>query len=299
MSARRTRNNPPNSRRPWLWGTLSLAAGLAVVVYMVMLALPYLALTPTLDTQFGKLNQCLRQGGIENSLGFAVSPDGQAVASFTGTTVVFCEQETLQPGVLNFPGVTSIALDFSKNLWLGTPPKEGQNTHLWRWSKGQEKPQSVHAVVPMALVPHPKGVVALESSGLLMSFDMQGNLLAEAQVAGAWPCDAQLTVNVDGSLLAVLAHESVITFKTETLSPVSAASPCKATFLWWTLEREKARIECGGADSVALEFNVSSGQFETLPKRSRRHTTLVPLLRQYVQVCDHLPCRATDTSPSR
>lgn len=284
------------SPRRWsLWSTLSMSALAVGGVYLVLLAVPYLAVGPTDDPQFGPLNVCLRRALTQGSLGFAVSPDGRWAASYTGTQVGVCTTGDAAPRVLPLSGVTSSAFDFSNQLWLGTSPREGEKNNLWRWTEKDEAPRPVHALVPLALVPHEKGVVALESSGLLMSFDAEGNVLSEAQVAGAWPTSALLSANVDGSMVFVLAHGGLRTFQSRTLSPVSAASPCRASHAFWTLDKTRVHVLCE-PENVALEFTVTTGQFEPLPVFPKHGLpTLVPGLKKYLQSCDNLPCLVRET----
>lgn len=276
--------------------SLVMAATLGVVLYVAQSSLSFLVSSPGGDPLFGPLNRCLAEAVGEPRVGFAVSADGQAAASFGGKTLASCGFAS--PGGdpsleqrLELPGVTSAAYDFSGALWLATSGgKEGDGA-LWLSRPGG--PARVGEVAPISLAGHAFGVAALDGAGRLVSLAADGRALGFARLPSPPLGGAQLAVNADGRLLAVVAGTGLFLFRTEDLRLLKAEGPCGVEFLWWEPgEPSRALVSCSPGSSWALSLNAETGEKEAAPRRQRVESSLLPRLGKYVRPCEGLPCSA-------
>ncbi len=277
--------------------SLVTAATLGVVVYLASTSLPFMAASPTTDPVFGELNQCLLEAVPGPRVGFAVSSDGARAVAYGGAGLALCARDAAvdagtraSPRRFDVPGVTGAAFDFDDNLWVSTERERKGDPQLWRL--GGARPERVGDFAPIALAGHARGVVALDATGRLVSLSPTGAALGAANLPSAPNLGAQLAVNADGSLVAVVAGTGLFVFRAGDLSAVLAEGPCEVEFLWWLPDPTRAVVACGPKASWALELQVGSTQRETAPAKDRIQAALVPRLGRYVQPCEHLPCSA-------
>ncbi len=287
-----------------LAASLLTAGALALVVYLASTSLPYLVTAPTTDPGFGKLNACLLQALPVGRLGYAVSPDGQHAAAFAGNTLVVCEtQPSGEPTARTLPlsGARDAAYDFTNTLWVATEPMEpaadaGASpppaAGLWRIARNETHPVRVGDVAPISLAGHAQGVVVLEASGRLFSLSGADEVTGHAALPGPPTGDVQLTVDVEGERVALIAGRGVFAYRALDLRPLRAEGPCEAEYLWWSTEPGKAIVACGPKESWALTLQVDTGEREAAPPRTRVRSTLAQRAKRYVQSCEQLPCSA-------
>ena len=280
--------------------SVAVAATLGTALYLVSTSLPYLVDAPAADPQFGAFNRCLISALREPRAGFAVAPGGAKVAAYGASSVAVCDKSApaADGGALpaslrfSFSGVTGAAFDFGGNLWLSAA--QGPRPELWVMRSPTEPPRKVGEFAPVSLVGLPAGVAALDASGRLASFTVQGGPEHSAffrQTAGAL-----LAANLDGTLLAVVTGSAAHVLRASDLSTVRLEDSCKAQFLWWLASPTRALISCAEAGSTLL-IDVATGSKQAASPVRHARSSLIPLLGAYVQGCDQLPCSAPPPKP--
>lgn len=288
------------SGRPVLWIALSAMAAVAfsIIVYFASTSVAWFATSPTSDRLFGNLNHCLLAALPTTRAGFAVSPDGRRAASFAGKEVAICEapddpRREPAPKKYALGGVTQLAWDYEGTLWVATAGRGDRTSALWRIPAHGE-PTPVGDVSPVALAGHARGVVALDARGKLISLGGDGEALGFAELPGAAPQDAQLSVDASGQIAALVGGGGVWMFDTRNLSRIRAEAPCDVEFLWWLTRPAMAMISCGPRASWALVLHALTGERDEAPRKVRERSVLVPKLGVYVRGCDGLPCEADE-----
>lgn len=266
--------------------SVALAAGVGAIIYLAVTSLPYLAASPTSDPTFGALNQCLLDHAPQR-VGFAVGRDARRAAVWTNDAVVACAEDA---GVTTWklPGATVGAWDGQGRLWVAARGADAGASGLFRLAPGEA--QAVGELAPQALVGTPRGVVALEPSGRLVSVDGDGHVTGTRELPSAQ--GAVLTASGDGQRVAVLAGGGLFALDAATLEVLRAEAPCQVERLWWLLEGHRVLVSCGPSDSWALQLDVDTGQYETASARRRVDSVLVGPDGPWVQACDVLPCTA-------
>lgn len=285
-----TREARQRLERPLLTFLLSLvtAVCLGVVVYLVIATLPYLAISPTTDPNFGNQNHCLLTTVPSERTGFAAF--GNEAVAYSGARLARCGEHP--PGrILDVTGVTHASFDWKGALWYSRRSEPDQPPELWRWAEA--KPERIGEVTPVGLVGTQFGVVAIDVSGRLVSLDGEKTVLGVAQLPAAPPLDVQLTVSADGQRVAVVTSGGLFVYDAQRLLPILAEAPCVVEFLWWRKQGHRALLSCGPEASWALELDVDTGEREAAPYFKRTRSELVPNRGLYVQECEHLPCTAT------
>lgn len=269
--------------------TLVIAAGLGLLLYVATTSLPYLIASPAGDAHLGSLNDCLsRRLAGATRLGWAVAPDASRAAVFGPRVVAVCGEDGTYAR-LDVPGVTALAFDGDRHLWVAA------GGHLLREWDGVL--QTVGDIAPPEwLIGHAGGVVALDASGQLISVAPDGKVLGQAQVPGP---GGRLSVGADGALAAVEWGGGFIVYDARTLELVRAEAPCAVEFLWWLDSADQVLLTCGASASpespapAALRVDVRTGTREALPARTRAPARRLSGRALYVQGCDGFPCTAT------
>lgn len=270
------------------------AVALSLLVYFVSTSVAWFISSPSSDRVFGNLNQCLASALPSTRAGFAVSPDGRRAASFDGNELVSCEQGAnadTAPTARTFAlsGVTQLAWDDQGTLWAATARRGTHASALWRISPDGQ-PTKVGDVAPVALAGHATGVVALDARGKLVSLSADGEALGFAELPGAAPADAQLSVDASGQVAALVADGGVWMFDVRDLHRLRAEAPCDVEYLWWLPQPSTALVSCGPHASWAMVLHPLTGEQEAAPRKVRQRSVLVPRLGVYVHGCDGLPC---------
>jgi len=298
--ARKNRGRRRSSVAAGLTISVAVAATLGMALYLVSTSLPYLVDAPAADPRFGAFNRCLISTLREPRAGFAVAPGGAKVAAYGASSVAVCEPGApaadggaLPSGLrLSFSGVTGAAFDFGGDLWLSAA--QGPRPELWVSRSAKNPPRKVGEVAPVALVGLSAGVAALDASGRLASFTVQGG--PEHSAFFRKTSSALLAANLDGTLLAVVTGSTAHVLRASDLSPVQLEDSCQAQFLWWLASPTRALISCAEAGSTLL-IDVATGSKQAASGVQGPRSWLIPLLGAYVQSCDQLPCSAPPPKP--
>ena len=258
--------------------TLGVAASLGAVLYGVSSSLTFLASSATSDANFAALNTCA-QRAIGTRTGFALSPDGRALAAFSGSQTARCEKTSdggAEPTDLGVTGVAGAAFDWDGGLWLA---REG----LWLGDAGFAD------VVPVALAGTRHGIVAVEASGRVLALRGGTVIAAVAQLPRTVDGARELIVSSDGERVALPLAGGVFVWDTATLASVRAEAPCSVEAAWWLPGGHRLLLQC--APDFALEWDVDTGAQTAAPqKKDRSRSALVPGLGVYVSSCEQLPC---------
>lgn len=261
--------------------TLGVAASLGAVLYGVSSSLPFLASSATGDAWFGALNGCA-QRAVPVRNGFAVAPDGRALAVFSGAQLVRCSAAGdggVEAVDLPVSGVAAAAFDFSGGLWVS---RDG----VWLGDAG------FGDVRPVALAGTRHGVVVVEANGRVLALAPGGVIAAVAQLPRQVDGAPQLIVSADGERAALPVSGGVFVWDTATLSSVRAEAPCAVEAAWWLPGGRRLLLQC--APDFALEWDVDTGAQVAAPQRraARSRSVLVPGPGVYVTSCEQLPCTA-------
>jgi len=268
--------------------SLASTAAIGMVLYAVSTSLPFLATPSNTDVRFGATNQCLMGALQAPRVGFAVSWDAGAVAGYTGDALALCEGAH-RVASLAQPGVQSASWDATGTLWLALDvPDAGQRLAFLSPDGGVEE---LGDVAPVALAGHAQGVVVLDASGKLTSLKRNGEALGWAELSAGPVGPARLSVNADGTLVAVVTGGGFLVYRTNSLERVRAEAPCDLEYLWWSPRGTQAILDCGPRAAFALALDVTTGAREAAPKRARVRSTLVPGAGVYVGPCEQLPCQ--------
>jgi len=268
--------------------SVGLAATLGVLVYFSVTSLPYLAVSPSSDPTFGEVNGCLLHAVPSARVGFAVAPDAKSAAVWSNAVIARCTGATERSWPL--PAVTHAAFDGKNRLWAisGALDAGGARVLLLEG----EAPQERGDARPVQLVGVEDGVVALESSGRLISLKADG---AVGGLIDLKPMpEAVLSSSADGRRVAVTVSGGILIFESSTLLKLRAEAPCDVEYLWWLREGHRALISCGPRSSWALSLDVDTGVQDIAPARGRIRSVLAGAQGPWVQPCDVLPCTAVE-----
>lgn len=287
----------PPRRRPQSLVTLLLSVALAVVlgaiVYFAVTSLPFLAVSPTSDPTFGRINECLL-AAVPSRVGFAVSRDARRALAWSADLAVECVDG--EPAATKtawvVAGVVDAAYDGEQRLWLAVRSEDSTKLQI------MERPgwRTVGTVAPQHLVGTAQGVVVLEPGGRLVSVHADG---AVGGLVDLPPMtDVQLTASADGERVALVVGGGMHVFEAANLRKVRSEAPCDLEYLWWRRDeadggpaRHRALLSCGPEASWGLAVDVdSNAQEKAAPPRER--AVLAGPGGPYVRRCDMLPCTA-------
>lgn len=261
--------------------TLALSVALTVAVglsiYFAVTSLPFLALSPTADPVFGRLNECARQA-VPARLGYAVRADLRAIAVFGATQLVRCEVDTA-PETHELGGLTHAAFAADGTLWVSGPDR------LRALKRGAlvDGPK----VRTQSLAPLGDGVALVDERGQLI-------LLGPAGVGA--------TVDLDTALEPRLSSSGDLQRLAVQLGPrvlvVDAAGtvrfdqvPCAVSHHVWATGHELL-VTCDEPPSWALLLDVDTGLQRPAPKWPAAGVLRVG--DALVEGCDGLPCSAQE-----
>ncbi len=291
-SHRPPRLGQQRARRRSLFVTLLLSVAsagvLTAAVYLVTVFVPLLEPLPQSDPRFGPLNACAVGLGQPPD-GAALSPDGQGLIAFAGSSFRVCGngdavQIELGPGTT----VHAAALSGDGTPWISAT--RGGLRQFGPFSLDERRLRAEGELSVRALLGHPDGVVVLERSGKLYLLTPSGERQGYAELPSSVLGDAQLSLNAKGDLLALVAGGGFFVFRLPNLEPLRAEAPCPAEFLWWTADPERAVVACRGG--LTLSLNAETGQTEALPEKRRARSVYVPGQKAFAEPCDRLFCTA-------
>lgn len=270
-----------------LVASILIAASVGLLLYAVT-SLTFMASEPLSDPRFGPQNACALQSLKDGRTGFTVGPQGE-VAVYSGASIVLCDEgKTPSARVFELSGVTAAALDFKGTLWVARRIADKMELH--KLTPNATALETVGELSPVALVGHRSGVLALESSGRLVSLSPEGAVLAVAQLPEPPQKRVELAANADGSLISVMTAGGVFVYDVNDLSTVRAESPCAVEWAWWLERSDDLLLSCGPSGSFSLKLNARTGDREETRPPKLRPSVRVPLLGQYVEDCGGLPC---------
>jgi hypothetical protein len=272
--------------------TAIAAAGLGLVLYFASTSIAWFATSPTTDARFGTLNDCLMSHAPEGRAGFSVAHDGSAVATFTGAGIAVCTRsaDRAEGRFVPLAGVTRLAFDGARNLWIATGGSREAEAALWRLAPITDMPERVAEEAAVALTGHASGVVALDAAGRMISFTATGDSRGFAE-APRVP-EPRLSSDVAGELIALAGGGAWWVYRAADLHPVLREAPCQVEYVWWTRQPGRALVACGPGASWALEIDAHTGARQEAPRRERTRSVLIPKLQTYVVPCEGLPCEA-------
>lgn len=262
-----------------------LTAALGGIIYLSITSIPYLAVSPATDPAFGKLNACLL-AAVPERTGWAVSRDLATAAAWSTNKLVICAgvDPIATPHALN--GVTLGTFDGSGALWISQSAGDAESPRLLRFDGKQFIERGAFA--PAALVGTANGVVALETQGQLIALAQDGSVTATR----ALPLQrgVHLTVNSEGTHLALFGGGKFAVIDARTLESTPAEAPCPVSWVWWRPGSPLLLVECV---DIAIEVNAIDSRSTLLEPRQRIRSVLSGPKGVYVQSCDVLPCSAT------
>lgn len=273
-----------------LRGTVALAAGLALVIYLAVTSLPYLAVSPSSDPSFGALNACVL-GALSERTGFAVSRDGARVAAWAPHRLVECARGDASPGrTWRVQGVSAGAYDDASTLWFTQQSSDADRPRLWAWSVADEAPRPLASLDVQAVVGTARGAVVLEPSGQLTALAADGSAEGASSLPAPDVRGASLSTSADGERVLVVAFGAayVLSARAELLR---AEAPCTVAFAWW-LDQHRARLSCAPSGSLFLTIDLDTGRTEVAPRAPRVPSQRLGPGETWVQACDLLPCTA-------
>lgn len=264
-----------------------IAATLGLLLYAVT-SLTFMASEPLSDPRFGPQNACALKALQDARTGFAVGPSG-AVAVYSGAEIVVCDEgRTPAARLFELSGVTSAAIDFHGTLWIAR--RSSGLLELFRLAANDAAPVSVEELAPVALTGHAEGVVALETSGRLVSLSGDGAVLSVAQLPESPKKSVELATNANGTLVSLTTGGGVVIFNAKDLTTVRAEAPCQVEWAWWLEQSDELLLSCGPSGSFSLRMNARTGDREVAEVLRQRPSVRVPNLGHYVEDCGALPC---------
>jgi hypothetical protein len=272
--------------------TAMAAMGLGAVLYFASTTIAWFASAPTTDARFGALNDCLMSHAPEGRAGFSVAHDGSAVATFNGVGIAVCvrSSDRAEGRFIRLVGVTRLAFDGSRNLWIATGGSGVEGAALWRLAPITDSPERVAQEAPVALTGHASGVIALDAAGRLVSLSVAGDSRGFAEAPRV--SEPRLIADASGELIALAGSGALWIYRAADLRPVLREAPCQVEYMWWTQQPGRALVACGPGASWALEIDARTGARQEAPRRERTRSVLVPKLVAYVVPCEGLPCEA-------
>ena len=277
--------------------TLLLSVALAVVlgtlIYFAVTSLPFLAVSPTSDPTFGRINECLL-AAVPSRVGFAVSRDARRALAWSSDLAVECVdgEPAAAKTVWKVGGVVDAAYDGEQRLWLAVHAEDSTNLQIME----PGGPRPIGKVAPQHLVGTAVGVVVLEPGGRLVSVHADG---AVGGLVDLQPMEnVQLTASADGARVALVVGGGMYVFEAASLAKLRGEAPCDLEYLWWLRDeadtgptRHHAQLACGPEASWGLTIDVdSNAQEKATPPRER--AVLAGPRGPYVRRCDMLPCTA-------
>ena len=274
--------------------TAIAATALGVVLYFATTSIAWFASAPTTDPRFGTINNCLMTYAPQGRAGFAVAQDGLSAATFNGGGVAVCTKSSdrAEGRFVPLRGVTAVAFDGARNLWIATGGRSSEGGALWRLgtNPGSASPERIAQEGPVALTGYASGAVVLDGAGRLLSISARGDTRGFAE-APRVP-EPKLVADAAGALIALVGGGALWIYDAADLRPVLRESPCQVEYLWWQPQPGKALVTCGPGSSWALEIDAYTGAGDAAPRRDRTRSMLVPGLRSFVVGCEGLPCEA-------
>lgn len=286
MTAVQNRSRSQRAQLITLIVTGALTVALGGIIYLSVTSIPYLAVSPSTDPAFGKLNACLL-AAVPERTGFAVSRDVTKAAAWSTHTLVICEgvpEPTPTSHALN--GVTLGTFDGSGALWISQAPGDAEAPKVLRLEAGKFVERG--AFSPAAMAGTSNGIVALESQGQLIALAADGAVTATRSM----PLQrlVHLAVNSEGTHLALFGGGKFSVIDAKTLESTTAEAPCPVSWVWWRPGSPLLLVECV---DIAIEINAMDSRSTLLEPRQRIHSQLTGPTGVYVQSCDVLPCSAT------
>lgn len=275
---------------PWsLVGTVGLTGALALIVYLSVTSLPYLAVAPAADPSFGALNGCVLSV-LKERTGFAVSRDGARLAAWAPDRLVECGPGDERPRrTWRASGITVGAYDSAGLLWVAQRSSDTDTSSLWLL-RAEGDPDRVASLDVQALAGTALGVVVLEPSAQLTALRSDGQVDGSALLPTADVRGAVLSTSGDGERVSVVVGGGVYV-----LSPraelLRAEAPCTIGYMWW-LDGHRARLACRPVGSLSLTIDLDTGRAETAEERARVPSSLMGPKEHWIQPCDVLPCSA-------
>lgn len=268
--------------------TVALAVGLGLIIYLSVTSLPYLAVSPSTDPAFGRLNACVLEA-LKERTGYAVSRDLQNLAAWSPAELVVCAGD--QPAK-HYPlnGLTAGAWSTDRHLWFARTSADTGGTALWMLA--EDGPRSMGELAVQALTATADGVVVLEPNGQLLALDHSGSVIGETQLPLSDVRSAALTSSRTGAHLALVTGHTLFAF-TSKLKPLLAEAPCRVNNLWWRSSKASELIvTCEGDSPLSLSINVETGHADAVASVPRVPSTLSGPAGVWVTTCDVLPCSA-------
>ncbi|MFT3713736.1 MAG: hypothetical protein QM817_39255 [Archangium sp.] len=283
MTAVQSRSRSQRAQLITLIVTGALTVALGGIIYLSVTSIPYLAVSPSTDPAFGKVNACLL-AAVPERTGFAVSRDVLKAAAWSTNKLVVCEGETATTHALS--GVTLGTWDGTGALWISQAAGDAASPKVLRLEKGEFVERGAFA--PAAMAGTQNGIVALEPQGQLIALAGDGAVTATRTL----PLQrvVHLAVNSEGTHLALFGGGKFSVIDAKTLESTSAEAPCPVSWVWWRPGSPLLLVECV---DIALEINAIDSRSTLLEPRQRIHSQLTGPTGVYVQSCDVLPCSAT------
>ena len=292
MPAHARRRPPPRAVIGFALTAIA-ATAFGVVLYFATTSVAWFASAPTADVRFGSINHCLMSHAPQGRAGFAVAQDGLAAATFNSAGVAVCSTsgERTDGRFLQLKGITALAFDGARNLWIATGTRASEKGALWRLAAGAPAPDRVAQETPVALAGHASGATVLDGAGRLLSISSTGDARAFAEAPRV--TEPKLLADAAGTLVALVGGGALWIYRAADLRPVLRESPCQVEYWWWQPQPGKALVACGPRASWALEIDAYTGAADASPRRDRSpRSALVPGLRAFVVPCEGLPCEA-------
>jgi hypothetical protein len=263
--------------------TGALTVALGGIIYLSVTSIPYLAVSPSTDPAFGKVNACLL-AAVPERTGFAVSRDLKRAAAWSTNKLVVCDEGG--PTTHALTGVTLGTWDGTGALWIAQAAGDVDSPKVLRLEGTSFVERGAFA--PAGMVGTLNGIVALEPQGQLIALSSDGAVTATRTL----PLQrlVHLAVNSEGTHLALFGGGKFSVIDAKTLESTPAEAPCPVSWVWWRPGSPLLLVECV---DIAIEINAIDSRSTLLEPRQRIHSMLTGPTGVYVQSCDVLPCSAT------
>jgi hypothetical protein len=276
---------------PWsLVATVGLAGALALIVYLSVTSLPYLAMSPASDPVFGALNGCVL-AVLKERTGFAVSRDGTHLSAWAPDRLVQCGPGDETPKrTWQGRGITVGAYDASGALWLAQQASDADTPRLWLWRTIGGAPLAMASLEVQAITGTSRGVVVLDPSAELTALTREGSVEGSFRLPMADMRGAVMATSGDGERVAVVVAGGVYVLSSR-VELLRAEAPCTIETLWW-LEGHRALLSCRPSGSLFLTIDLDTGRAEVATDQPRVPSWLLGPRALWIQSCDVLPCTA-------
>lgn len=259
-----------------------LAASLVGIVYLSVTSIPFIAVSPATDANFGTLNSCMLHA-LSERLGTAVSPDGTKLSAWSSAQLVECIGAEATP--FPYSNVSLGAYDFSGALWVAVTSKDGGSELLLR--REQQRFVEHGAVSPIAMVGTAWGLLAVDASGQVISVSSSGEVSATRQLP--LTRHVQLAASADGQWVALWSGGRFAVVNAHTLESTPAEVACPVRQVWWRTSGPLMVVDC---IDITLEVNALTSESALLEPRQRVPSTLLGVAGIYMEPCDVLACSA-------